>query len=83
MTDQPARPAALSDSEIIAETFQAIRVQEFKNVDQVKQLMKERFPDVSETRRHECLVKLANLLVEANQELLTNEQRKGWSRRPR
>lgn len=67
--------APISNSEIIAETFQAIRVQQLHTVDQVKELMGERFPEISDERRQECLVELAGILCKANAEIFAPSQR--------
>lgn len=68
----------LSDEEIVVETFQAIRVHDLKRAEQVKDLMTERFPDISQERRDSCLVRLATILVEANQEVLSPGQQQQW-----
>ena len=68
----------LSDEEIVAETFQAIRVHDLKRAEQVKSLMTELFPEISQERRDTCLVKLATIVVEANQEVLSPGQQQQW-----
>lgn len=69
-------PDPISDIEIIAETFQAIRTREFKTVDQVKEFMLESFPEIDEERRQGCLVKLANMLCQANAEAFSPEKQR-------
>jgi hypothetical protein len=66
----------ISNAEIIAETFQAIRVQELKKVEQVKAVMLERFPNISDERRQECLVDLATIMCKANPEVFSSKTRK-------
>lgn len=75
MTQDTAQ-APLSDSEIVAETFQAIRVRELKTVDEVKAVMLERFPDIDDERRQACLVKLATILCRANEDLFNPEKQR-------
>lgn len=70
MTQEP-----ISNSEIIAETFQAIRVQQMHTVEQVKEVMLERFPEISDARRQECLVDLAGILCKANADIFAPSQR--------
>lgn len=59
----------VSDSEVLADIFQAIRVREISNVPAVKELFVELFPDMPAERQEHCLVKLANMLVHANPEI--------------
>jgi hypothetical protein len=73
--------AELSNSEIVAETFQAIRVRELTRVGQVRDVMAELFPQIDAERRQECLVELANVLCSANAEVLAPAQRRRLGRR--
>lgn len=73
--------APLSNTEIVAHTFQAIRVRELKRVSQVKEVMAELFPEIDEVRRQQCLVELANVLCSANAEVLSPAQRQRLPRR--
>lgn len=65
----------ISNNEIIAGTIQAIRVRELREVDQVKEVMLERFPGISDERRQECLVELATILCKANPGVLAKRRR--------
>ena len=71
MTDQQD----ISNIEIVAETFRVIRARELREVEQVKAVMLEQFPDISDERRQECLVELATILCKANPEVLASRPR--------
>ena len=52
----------LSDSEIVAYLFQAIRVRQLRTAKQVQDLCKGLFPDLSDDRTRDCLLQLAQAM---------------------
>ncbi len=66
---------ALSDDDIVVETFQAIRVQDITEVDGVREFMAKQFPDVAADRRERCLVRLANAMAGADQDTAPRKRR--------
>lgn len=62
-----SRPSdALSNAEVVMYLFQAIRAQELKTVNQVREECARQFPDMTPDRQSQCLSDLARAMNSGN-----------------